>query len=255
MKRIGTALVAGALLLAGCGGDGEQEGAAAQPQRQTVTVLAAASLTDVFQELEPAFERANPGADLRFNFAASSDLASQIVAGAPADVFASANEKQMQKVAGAGLLDGRAQLFATNTLTIAVPPGNPKGIEGFADLARPDVNEVVCAPQVPCGAATGEIEQATGVALSPASEEPDVRSVLSKVASADADAGLVYVTDVATTSDVESVAFPEAGSAVNEYPIAVIAGAPAGTLGRAFVDFVRGDRGRQALQDAGFGPP
>lgn len=240
-----TVLVAG-LLLASCGSDtGDRE----------VNVFAAASLIDVFQQLEPDFERVNPGADLRLHFAGSSDLASQIVAGAPADVFASADEKQLGKVADAGLVNGTAQLFATNTLTIAVPAGNPKDIRGFADLAGPGVNEVVCAPQVPCGAAVEEIEQASGVTLSPASEEPDVRSVLSKVASGDADAGLVYVTDAATTPEVESLDFPAADHAINEYPIAVIRGGPAGDLGRAFVAFVLGDHGRNALRHAGFGTP
>ncbi|MDQ5856524.1 MAG: molybdate ABC transporter substrate-binding protein, partial [Actinomycetota bacterium] len=191
MKRWVMAVLAAGLAMAGCGtGDTARTGPGA-PQREPVTVLAAASLTDVFTKLEAEFEAANPSADLRFSFGASSDLASQIVNGAPADVFASANEKQMQVVADAGKVTGESKPFTTNVLTIVVPPGNPKGIQSFADLAKPDVTELVCAPQVPCGAATTQIEQATNIELSPASEEPDVRSVLAKVQAKEADAGLV----------------------------------------------------------------
>ena len=170
--------MAGLLLLAACGDGaaGVAAGAATEPaaERRTVTVLAAASLTDVFDGLEASFEQAEPTADVVFNYGASSDLAQQIVNGAPADVFASANTTQMSVVSDAGLVDGAAELFATNVLTIAVPPGNPAGITAFADLARPEVTEVVCAPQVPCGAAAAAAQEATGVRLSPASEEPDV---------------------------------------------------------------------------------
>lgn len=253
-------MVAGGLLLAGCGtNEGSQSGGpetSANKQRAAVTVLAAASLTDVFGQLEPAFEEANPGADLQFSFGGSSDLAQQIVNGAPADVFASANTKQMTVVSDAGLVDGQPQVFATNVLTIVVPPGNPKGIKAFADLARPDVTEVVCAPQVPCGSATEKIEQSTGVQLSPASEEPDVRSVLSKVAAGEADAGLVYVTDArGAQGQVEQIDFPEAKDALNEYPIAALKDAPQAQLARAFVDFILSPEGQQALSSAGFGKP
>lgn len=261
VRRWVAGLLAGGLLLAGCGtnegsdGSGGSDDSAAQ-QRATVTVLAAASLTDVFGQLEPAFERANPGADVQFSFAGSSSLAQQIVNGAPADVFASANKKQMGVVTGAGLVTGEPQVFTTNVLTIVVPPGNPKQITTFADVARPDVTEVVCAPQVPCGAATEKIEQSTGVQLSPASEEPDVRSVLSKVAAGEADAGLVYVTDArGAQGKVEQITFPEAAEAINEYPIATLADATQPRLAQAFVDFVRGPQGRQALTSAGFGTP
>jgi molybdate transport system substrate-binding protein len=250
-------LLAGGLLLTGCtGSNSGQAGTQAPQQRIPVTVLAAASLTDVFGQLEPVFEQAHPGTDLQFSFGGSSDLAQQIVNGAPADVFASANMKQMGVVAAAGLVEGQPRLFATNVLTIVVPPGNPKKIKTFADMARSDVTEVVCAAQVPCGAATEKIEKNTGVQLSPASEEPDVRSVLSKVAAGEADAGLVYVTDARSAQgQVEHIDFPEAKDAINEYSIAALQGAGHPQLARAFVDFVLGPQGQQALATAGFGAP
>lgn len=260
MRRSIVALAAGGLLLAGCGGGSDSGQAGTQqssaPEPATVTVLAASSLTDVFGELKPEFEKANPGADVKFSFGGSSDLSQQIVNGAPADVFASANEKQMKVVSDAGKAQGEPKIFATNVLTIVVPPGNPKGIKTFADLAKPDVTEVVCAPQVPCGSATQSVEKATGTQLSPASEESDVKSVLSKVESGDADAGLVYVTDAKEAGGkVEQINFPEAEKAINKYPIAVVAGAPQGKFAQAWVDFVLGPQGQQALTEAGFGKP
>jgi molybdate transport system substrate-binding protein len=245
------ATVAAALLLAGCGG-----GSASEPEQRTLTVFAAASLTEVFTALEPRFEQAHPGVDVVFGFAGSSTLAQQIVNGAPADLFASADTETMQTVVDAGLVEGEPIVFATNVLQIVTPVGNPAGITSFADLARPDLQVVVCAPQVPCGSAVERIEQASGVALSPVSEEPDVKSVLAKVATGNADAGLVYATDVhAAGDDVQGIAFPEAEQAVNDYPIAVIADAQAADPARAFQELVTGAEGRAALSAAGFGGP
>ncbi|MGH3777848.1 MAG: molybdate ABC transporter substrate-binding protein [Pseudonocardiaceae bacterium] len=253
MKRLVMVGMAAGLALAGCGADDTAEPGA--QERATVTVLAAASLTDVFTTLEPQFEAANPTADVRFSFGASSDLATQIVNGAPADVFASANEKQMKVVTDAGKAAGTPEPFTTNVLTIVVPPGNPKAIRTFADLAKPDVTELVCAPQVPCGAATEQIEKATNITLSPASEEPDVRSVLAKVQAKEADAGLVYITDARSAEGkVEQINFPEAKDAVNVYPIAAIEGAPQAQLAAAFVEFVLGPEGQRELTAAGFSP-
>ena len=135
--------------------------------RGTLTVLAAASLTETFTELEKQFEAAHPGVDVKLNYAGSSDLAQQIVNGAPADVFAAASDATMKTVTDAGLAAGTPKVFATNVLQIATAPGNPKGIASFADLAKPDLKVVVCAPQVPCGAAAEKIEKATGVTLTP----------------------------------------------------------------------------------------
>lgn len=254
MKRglVAAGLLAVALVSAACGDDDT----GGSPDREKVTVLAAASLTEVFNALEPVFEAANPTADLVFSYGGSSDLSQQIVNGAPADVFASANEKQMQVVADAGLVEGSVQIFTSNVLTIAVPKGNEAGIRSFADLADSSKILVVCAPQVPCGSATQTVEQNTGVDLQPDSEEPDVKSVLAKVAAGEADAGLVYVTDVkAADGGVDSVAFPEAEIAINRYPIAAITDGPQRDLGALFVQFTLGPEAQQALQVAGFGAP
>jgi molybdate transport system substrate-binding protein len=256
MRLRAAAAAALAMLLAGCGGGTGAEGSSAPPGQRTLTVFAAASLTEVFTRLQPRFEQANPGVAVRFNFGASSDLAQQIVNGGPADLFAAANTSTMKTVADAGLVDGEPAVFATNVLEIVTPPGNPAGVASFADLARPGLKVVVCAPQVPCGSATEQIEQAAGVTLSPVSEEPDVKSTLGKVTTGNADAGLVYATDVhAAGAAVQGIEFPESAQAVSSYPIAVIADAPNADLARAFQGLVTGPEGRTALEAAGFGGP
>jgi molybdate transport system substrate-binding protein len=171
-------------------------------------------------------------------------------------VFASADEKNMTKVSDAGLAAGTPVDFATNVLAIAVPPGNPAHITSFADLAKPGVKTVVCAPQVPCGAATAKVEASTGVTLTPVSQESAVTDVLGKVSSGEADAGIVYVTDVkGAGSSVDSVPFPEAASAVNTYPIVALKDAHDATLAAAVVDYVTGPDGQKVLKAAGFGAP
>jgi molybdate transport system substrate-binding protein len=250
MRRPLAVLAVAGLLAAGCGGPGGADGG------RTLTVFAAASLTDVFTALAEEFEADHPGVDVRTSFAGSSALVQQIANGAAADVFAAADEENMAKVTGAGLAAGTPEVFATNRLQIAVPPGNPAGITSFADLAADGVVVVVCAPQVPCGAATVEVQGSAGVALRPVSEEQDVRSVLGKVRAGEADAGLVYVTDVRSAGGaVTGIAFPEAVDAVNSYPIAVLADAPQPGLAEEFVALVRGAGGRAALDKAGFGVP
>jgi molybdate transport system substrate-binding protein len=252
--RLAAAVTSAAMVLAACGGGSGSSAPAVEPRE--LNVFAAASLTEVFTAVTSRFEAENPGVEVRLNFAGSSDLAQQIVNGAPADVFAAANDSTMRTVTDAGVTAGEPTPFATNVLQIATPPGNPRGVASFADLARPDVTVVVCAPQVPCGAATERIEQATGVALSPVSEEPDVRSVLGKVSTGNADAGLVYVTDVRSAGDqVQGVSFPEADRAVNAYPIVTLADAPQPELARAFQELVTGEFGTRTLEDAGFGTP
>lgn len=222
----------------------------------TLTVFAAASLTTTFTELGNGFEQRNPGASVDFSFAGSSSLATQIIEGAPADVFASADTATMRGVTDADLVDGEPVTFATNTLAIAVPAGNPASVGSFADLARPGVRTVVCAPQVPCGAATAQVQRLTGITVTPVSEFLSVTDVLGTVSSGEADAGIVYVTDVrAAGSRVESVPFPEARSVVNDYPIARVAGSQHGALAAAFIAFVTGPAGRAVLEAAGFGTP
>jgi molybdate transport system substrate-binding protein len=191
-----------------------------------------------------------------FNFAGSSDLVAQIQQGAPADVFASADENNMTKATDDDLTDGDPQLFATNVLTIVTEPGNPTGITGFADLGNKDLTVVVCAPEVPCGAATNRVEDATGVDITPASEEASVTDVLNKVTSGEADAGLVYVTDATTAGDaVTAVEFPESAEAVNSYPIAALSGSENSELAQAFVEYVLSAEGQAVLTAAGFGQP
>jgi molybdate transport system substrate-binding protein len=248
-----------ALLLTGCGGSGSTapapSSAPAAPAR-TLNVFAAASLNETFTALGRQFETDNPGVAVRFNFAGSSDLAQQIVNGAPADVFAAASDATMTTVVDGGAVAGEPVVFARNMLQIATAPGNPKGVATFADLARPELKVVVCAPQVPCGAAATKIEQASGVTLNPVSEEPDVKSTLGKVTSGDADAGLVYVTDVTAAGDaVQGVSFPEAAQATTNYPIVVTADAPEPQLAASFQQLVTGEAGRKALEAAGFAGP
>ncbi|GAB3506094.1 molybdate ABC transporter substrate-binding protein [Amycolatopsis cihanbeyliensis] len=223
---------------------------------RTVTVFAAASLTESFGEIVDEFEAEHPRTRVRLNLAGSSRLAQQIVAGAPADVFASASEATMRTVTEAGRVEGEPRVFATNELAIAVAPGNPHGITSFADLAGAGLTVVVCAPQVPCGAATERVERASGVTLRPASEEQDVKAVLTKVQAGEADAGVVYGTDVRAAGDqVSTVRFPEAGRAVNHYPIAVLTGTGQPEPARWFTEFVLGPAVRKQLNGAGFGAP
>ncbi|GGA68109.1 molybdate-binding protein [Pseudoclavibacter endophyticus] len=220
-------------------------------------MFAAASLNAPFTELAEQFEAEHPEASIDVSFAGSSDLVTQISEGAPADVFASADEANMTTLTEAGVIDADAPVdFATNVLTIAVPPGNPAGVTSLSDLEDPGLRVVVCAPQVPCGAATERVEREADVTLAPASEESAVTDVLGKVSSGEADAGLVYVTDVAGAGDaVDAVDFPESSAAVNAYPIAPVAASGHPALADAFVHFVTGATGRAVLADAGFGAP
>lgn len=231
-------------------------GASAAPGAAgTLTVFAAASLKATFTEIGETFQQQNPGTTVTFNFAGSSDLVTQLTSGAPADVFASADENNMTKAVDGGVIDGTPVTFASNILTIVTPPGNPKGITGFADLAKPDLQVVVCAPQVPCGAATQKVEANTGVTLTPVSEESSVTDVLNKVQTGQADAGLVYVTDAKNAGDkVTEVPFPEAAAVVNVYPIATVKGGPQPELASKFIELVTGPDGQQILKDAGFEP-
>ena len=255
---LGTALV---LVLAGCGGSADGD-AAATPSASpagpsgTLTVFAAASLTDVFPDLGERLEADHPGLDVQFNFAGSSALATQITQGAPADVFASANESQMAVVTDAGLAAGEPQVFAANVLQLAVPAGNPAGVTGLADLAREELAIALCASQVPCGAAAEDVLAAAGVTAAPDTLEEDVRAALTKVELGEVDAALVYATDVTAAGDaVEGIDVPEAEQAVNDYPVAVLVDAPNPEAAAAFVELVRSEEGQQALADAGFRTP
>lgn len=249
-----------ALGLAGCASAAPEAPQTPRATREglegSITVFAAASLKGTFTDLAERFEAANPGTTVELNFAGSADLVTQITEGAPADVFASADEKNMAKLTEADLVDGEPVDFATNVLEIAVPPANPAAIETFDDLAAPGVKLVICAPEVPCGAATVKVEQASGVTLSPVSEESSVTDVLGKVLSGESDAGLVYVTDVIAAGDtVDGIEFDESAEAVNTYPIAALTDADGSDVAAAFVAFVTGEAGRAVLTAAGFGLP
>lgn len=222
----------------------------------SITVFAAASLRASFTELAGQFEEAYPGAEVTLNVAGSSDLATQIIEGAPADVFASADTVTMARVVAADLTTEEPVDVATNTLQLVVPPDNPAGISSLADAARPGVKTVVCARQVPCGAVTAKVEEVTGVDLTPVSEESSVTDVLGKVTSGEADVGLVYVTDVRAAGDaVVGIGFPEADGPVTTYPIAALTGSDDAATARAFVEFAAGPFGLAVLGTAGFGAP
>jgi molybdate transport system substrate-binding protein len=253
-----------AALVAGCSSsptDSSSTTSEAAPPSSTaitgdVTVFAAASLKSAFTELGGQFEKDNPGTKVTFNFAGSSDLVAQLTQGAPADVFASADTNNMTKAVDAGVVTGEPVYFATNTLTIITAPGNPKSIEEFADLAGPTNQVVVCAPQVPCGSAAEKIEKATGVTLTPVSEESSVTDVLGKVTSGQADAGLVYVTDAKGAGDkITTIPFPQASEAVNTYPIAALKDSTNPAAAPKFVELVTGPQGREVLSKAGFEVP
>lgn len=249
VRTIAAALAALLLAATGC-----TPGASSAPT--TLTVFAAASLAESFEEIERRFEKDRPGVDVRVVLGGSSKLLQQLDEGARADVFATADEETMAQAAGKGLVEGEPAVFATNVLTIAVEPGNPRGVRGLADLARPGLTVVRCAPQLPCGKATDAVRARAGVRLPVASEEPDVKAVLGKVVAGEADAGLVYVTDVRSAKGaVDQVDFAESAEVVNRYPIAALAGSPRVELAREFVAAVRGEAGRAILARAGFGVP
>lgn len=222
----------------------------------SLTVLAAASLTETFTAIGEQFELANPGTTVTFSFAGSSTLATQINQGAPADVFASASESTMDDVVEAGNIEGTPVTIATNQLVIAVPTGNPLGIGSLADLAKPGVTVALCAEQVPCGAAAVSALAAASVTVTPVTLEQDVRSALSKVRLGEVDSALVYTTDIASAaSEVEGVSFPESANAITTYPIAVVAQTTNTTAARAFVSYVSSAQGQSVLSAAGFGSP
>jgi molybdate transport system substrate-binding protein len=236
--------------LVGCGGSDRNSAPA------SITVFAAASLKNTFTEIAQRFKTENAGASVEFSFAGSSDLVTQLINGASADVFASADTKNMAKAADAGLLAGNSVNFASNTLVIATAPRNPKEIGSFADLNRPGLSVVICAPQVPCGAATQRVEDATGIHLDPVSEESSVTDVLNKVTAGQADAGLVYVTDARGVGEkVTAVPFAEAARATNTYPIASMKKSANANLAHKFVDLVTGEAGQKILAQAGFAKP
>lgn len=254
MNRLrAVAAVAGVLALSGCAPAATPDSERRSPLSGTVAVFAAASLTETFDALAAQFEAQHPDVDVILNFGGSSTLAAQIVGGARADVFAAANASTMQTVVDAGLVDAPAA-FATNTLAIVVPAGNPGGVRGLADFARADLTIALCAAEVPCGAATAQVLSTAEVTAVPDTLEQDVKAVLTKVRLGEVDAGLVYRTDVVAAGDeVVGIEFDEASAAVNDYPIAVISESVNAHAAEAFVAFVRSPASGEIFEKAGFG--
>jgi molybdate transport system substrate-binding protein len=221
-----------------------------------ITVFAAASLTDSFKEVGSAFTKANPGATATFSFDASSALVQQIIQGAPADVFASADTANMDKLTQPGLNGTPPVVFATNLLAVIVPTGNPKGITGVADLANPDLKVVICAAEVPCGKYANQIFTTAGVTVTPVSLEQNVKGVVTKVTAGEADAGIVYTSDVKAAGDkADAVAIPAGINVVAKYPIASVKTSTKTDVDAAFISFLTGPDGQAIMAKYGFGKP
>jgi molybdate transport system substrate-binding protein len=249
--RLAAVLAATAIVLAACGGDEPSGGTAASPGE--LKVFAAASLTAAFGELGEQFTAADGGTEVTFNFAGSQALATQIQQGAPADVFASADTANMDKVKD---LVGDPQAFASNLLQIVVEKGNPKGVKDLDDLASSDLKVVLTAPEVPAGKYAGQALDRQGVTVKPVSLEDNVKAVVGKVSLGEADAGIVYVTDVtAGGSKVEGVDIPTEHNVVATYPIATVKASRSRDQAQAFMDLVRSAEGQQVLERYGFLPP
>jgi molybdate transport system substrate-binding protein len=251
--RLAVVLAVAALVVAGCGGDDNDASGGSSGSSKELKVFAAASLTAAFTKLGEDFTAANGGTKVSFNFAGSQALATQIQQAAPADVFASADIANMDKVKD---LVGTPKSFASNRLAIVVEKGNPKGVKGLQDLAGPDLKVVLAAPDVPAGKYAAEILGRAGVSVTPVSQEDNVKAVVTKVALGEADAGIVYVTDVTAGGDkVEGVAIPETQNVTATYPIATVKASTSKDKAQAFMDLVLSDQGQQVLDQYGFLPP
>ncbi len=256
-RRLGAVLAVVVLLAAqGCAADPpEPRPAQTSPVPVApVVVFAAASLTEAFTTIADDFRR-RTGQSVTLNFGSSATLATQITAGAPADVFAAASPATMETVTDAGAAAAPVD-FVTNTLQVAVPKDNPGQVGGLADFADARRTIALCAPQVPCGAAAEKVFAAAGITPRPDTLEQDVKAALAKVAANEVDAALVYRTDVIAAAErVDGIDFPEAGQAVNTYPIAVLTASRAPSAAQAFVDYVLSPEGQAVLEEAGFGQP
>ncbi|CAM5382461.1 Molybdate ABC transporter substrate-binding protein OS=Streptomyces tendae OX=1932 GN=modA PE=3 SV=1 [Streptomyces tendae] len=240
------------------GADSDSAGGASSSTKLSgqVTVFAAASLKESFTALGQTFEKQHPGTRVTFNFAGSDTLAASITGGAPADVFASASPKTMTTVTDAGAAAGTPATFVRNQLQIATLPGNPDHISSLKDLTGSGLKVVLCDKTVPCGAAAQKALDAGGLELTPVSYEQDVKAALTKVELKEADAAVVYKTDVKAAGDkVTGVDFPESAKAVNDYPITLLKEAPNADAARAFIELVRSAEGQRVLTGAGFRTP
>ncbi|MEU3985606.1 molybdate ABC transporter substrate-binding protein [Streptomyces sp. NPDC026672] len=237
--------------------DSSSDSSAASPKMSgTVTVFAAASLKESFTALGKTFEQEHPGTEVAFNFGGSDTLAASITGGAPADVFAAASPKTMAIVTDKGGASGTPATFVRNQLEIATLPGNPDKVASLKDLTKSDLKVVLCDKTVPCGAAAQKALDASKLKLTPVSYEQDVKSALTKVELKEADAAVVYQTDVKAAGDkVEGVEFPESADAINDYPIALLKNAPNAVAAKAFIALVQSPDGQQVLNEAGFLKP
>ena len=234
----------------------DSSAAASDKLSGTVTVFAAASLKESFTTLGEQFERAHPGTKVTFSFGGSDSLAASITGGAPADVFASASPKTMKIVTDAGDASGTPATFVRNQLEIATLPGNPDKVASLKDLTNPDLKVVLCDKEVPCGAAAQKALDASRLKLTPVSYEQDVKAALTKVELKEADAAVVYKTDVHAAGDkVGGVEFPESADAVNDYPITLLKDAQHTDTAKAFIALVRSAEGQKVLTEAGFLKP
>jgi molybdate transport system substrate-binding protein len=262
-----TVVATAGLLLAGCGSSGttgassatssssSTSGSSSAPVSGTVNVFAAASLQEAFTTLGKQFEVAHPGVKVVLNFGPSSALATQITAGAPADVFASASTKNMDQVVTAGQAASPTN-FASNVMEIAVPPGNPAHIAALSDLARPGVKVAVCQSAVPCGTTAARVFTTAKLTVTPVTQEVDVKAVLAKVTLGEVDAGVVYVTDVrAAGKKVKGIEIPTGVNASTQYPIATLTKAPNTAAAQAFTDYVLSVDGAAVLAADGFAKP
>lgn len=250
--------VAALIVLAACRPEVGYRGGSASGEQLSgsATIFAAASLTESFSEMAEVFESDNSSTEIVFNFGASSGLATQIAEQGGADVFASADRANMDRVAGQNLIDGRPRVFARNRLEILVAAGNPKGIQSLADLARPDLKVVLAAPQVPVGRYAREALGKAGVRVQPVSEAVDAKGVVGPVTLGEADAGIVYATDVkAAGARAAGVAIPEEHNVVVEYPIGLVQGGGNRPVAQAFIDLVLSEQGRRILTGSGFESP
>jgi molybdate transport system substrate-binding protein len=254
MRRTSLLILAAAAVLAGCGGSGGTAASATAPAVSgTVSVFAAASLTDSFKALGSGFQAVHPGVTVQFNFAGTPTLVTQIEQGAQADVFASADTTNMDKLKADRFTVGTPRVFAHNQLEIVVAPGNPKGITGLSDLAKPGVIYIAEAASVPAGKYSLQALAKAGVTVTPKSLETDVKSVVSKIELGEADVGIVYTTDVkAAGSKVEGVPIPAADNVIATYPVVAVKGTKNSAAANAFIAFVLSSAGQSTLKSFGF---